>query len=275
MRTILVATDFSVASFHAAHYAVDMALDIHAQILLLHVQSLPLIISEVPIPFDSSPNPFGDAEEELSKLRHHLEKRSQGKIAVTCQVSMGNFSDAIKSINNGAAPFAVVMGSVGAGVSDNIFMGSFVMMSIASLKAPLLIVPPEAAYKTIDKIGIACDMVNVTETVPFEQIKEVFKCIKATLEVLYISSKDENMYPNVLTQTKFMQINLSGLNPQLKIGTNENIREGLIEFVDKSNIDLLLLIHKVYNFMESLFHKSTAKQMVVHPKIPVMILHQH
>jgi len=92
-------------------------------------------------------------------------------------------------------------------------MGSFVMTSITSLHAPLLIIPPEAVYKTIDKIGLACDMVNVSETIPFEQIKEVLRSIKATLEVLYISSENENMYPNVLTQTKFMQTksNYSGI----------------------------------------------------------------
>ena len=50
MKTILVATDFSPAALNAANYAGDMALAIHANILLLHVYSIPVNYSEVAIP---------------------------------------------------------------------------------------------------------------------------------------------------------------------------------------------------------------------------------
>jgi len=45
MKTIVVATDFSAVALNAANYAVDMALAIKADILLLHVYQIPVSYS--------------------------------------------------------------------------------------------------------------------------------------------------------------------------------------------------------------------------------------
>jgi hypothetical protein len=82
------------------------------------------------------------------------------------------------------------------------------------------------------------------------------------------------MYPDVLTESKFVQNSLASLHPEIKITTNDDTREGLSEFVDKSGLDLLIVIPKERNFMERIFHKSVTKKIVLHPMAPVMILHK-
>jgi nucleotide-binding universal stress UspA family protein len=180
MKTIIVPTDFSAVSINAANYAIDMALSIDADILLLHVAPLPVIVADVPIPLTNDPYPFMSAEEDLEKMKKDLEKRSNNLVPITCQLRTGNFLQEMKNLNKEKAPFAFIMGSKGAGTTETFFMGSFVRTAIAGLKAPIIVVPPGAVFQTIKKIGLACDMKNVIYLRPLKQNSRF--CISAILK---------------------------------------------------------------------------------------------
>ena len=49
MKTILLPTDFSPAATNAMNYAVAMAKEINASIILFHVYQIPVTITEVPV----------------------------------------------------------------------------------------------------------------------------------------------------------------------------------------------------------------------------------
>lgn len=273
MKHIVVPTDFSNASVNAAYYAVEIALCVHAEITLLHVLSLPITVSEVPLPPDSYEISIEEANQSLKALKEQLEARSNNKLYITCKVTTTSFMGEIESFNRKSNIFAVIMGSSGAGATQAFFLGSFSLTAAKHLDCPLIVVPPGYSYKTIEKVGLACDMQNVSDTVPFFCIKDILGHFNAKLEVLYVSKPDEKMYPQVLTETKFMQDNLAGLHPEIRITANEDIKGGLEDFIQKSGIDLLILVHKERNFVEGIFHKSITKKMVLHPEVPVMILH--
>jgi nucleotide-binding universal stress UspA family protein len=116
-------------------------------------------------------------------------------------------------------------------------------------------------------------MRHVSETIPFNAIGKLFYDLRARLIVLYVSRRNETIHPSVLSGAKSIQINLANLHPDIRIITNENVGEGIVNFVHNEAIDLLLLVPKERNFLESLFHKSVTKDMVLHPKVPIMIIH--
>ena len=90
MKTLLVATDFSRSAINAANYAAEMALRIKANLMLLHVYQVPAGYLEIPIPV----NP-GDmllaAERQISDLKEELSKKTNNKLQITTDVSMGSF----------------------------------------------------------------------------------------------------------------------------------------------------------------------------------------
>lgn len=274
MKTIIVAVDFSKASTNAAFYAAEMAMHIHACIALLHVLPLPVLATDVPIPADSFEISVLEANKSLKELKLKIEKYSNDKLCVTCSVTTRSFLEEMKDSNKDSEVFAVIMGTTGTGATEAFFLGSFSLTAARQLHHPLIIVPPRYQYNGIGKIGIACDMRNVLETIPLKSIKEIVAQFNSRLEILYVSKPDEKMYPQVLTESKFIQNSLASLHPEIRIATDDDIKVGLEDFVHKSNIDLLILIRKERILIENIFHKSMTKKMVLHPEVPLMVLHQ-
>jgi nucleotide-binding universal stress UspA family protein len=273
MRHIIVPTDFSAASVNAAFYAVEIARRVQAGIVLLHAVVLPVTVSEVPLPPDSYELTIAEANQSLKNLKDKLEAGSDGSLSVACRATTNSFLGEIEMFNKKKDIFAMVMGTSGAGATEAFFLGSFSHMAAKHLSHPLIVVPPGYRFDDIRKIGLACDMHNVTETVPFPAIKALFEHFDAKLEILYVSKSNEKMYPQVLTETKFVQNSLARLHPEIHITTNDDTKEGLEDFVHKSALDLLILLPRERNFVERIFHRSITRQMVLHPKVPVMILH--
>ena len=66
MKTILVPTDFSKSASNAAEYAVNLAKEIKATVLLFHVYHVPVFTSETDIML-MTPNDFQKEKEEYLK----------------------------------------------------------------------------------------------------------------------------------------------------------------------------------------------------------------
>lgn len=273
MRHIIVPTDFSDASVNAAFYAAEIARSVQAEIVLLNAVVLPVTVSEVPLPADSYETSIAEANESLTELKNKLEAGPGPSLSITCKATTLSFIGEIETFNKKKDIFAMVMGTSGAGATGAFFLGSFSLAAARHLIHPLIVVPPGYRFGGIRRIGLACDMHNVTDTVPFPAIKAFFDSFKAKLEILYVSRSNEKMFPQVLTETKFIQNSLASLHPEIKITTHNDTREGLVDFVHKSGVDLLILLPKERNFVGRLFHRSITKEMVLHPEVPVMILH--
>lgn len=273
MKTIIVPTDFSDASVNAAFYAAAMARHIHAGILLLHVLPAPLTIYEVPLPPGSLDVSMEEAGKSLEALRGQLKHNTDGEVDITCHVTSNSFLEEVEHFNRQKELFAVIMGTSGAGATGAFFLGSFSLTAARHLMCPLIVVPPGYRYKVIENAGLACDMRNVLDTVPIKGIRALMDHYEARLEVLYVRKPGEEMVPEVLRESKFMQICLVYYHPDMRIIAHEDIQEGLADFVHQSKIDLLLVLPKERNFPENIFHKSITKKMVLHPPVPVMIVH--
>lgn len=272
MRHIIVPTDFSAASVNAAFYAAEIARHVQAQITLLHAIVLPLTVSEVPLPSDNYEVTIAEAKQSLKELKEKLEA-THDKLLVNCRTTTNSFVGEIETINKEKNIFAMIMGTSGAGATGAFFWGSFSLSAAKHFIHPLIVVPPGYSFTGIQKIGLACDMHNVTETVPFTAIKDFLTYFNAKLQILYISKANEKMYPEVLTESRFLQNSLASLHPEIKITTNDDIRKGIDELVNKNGLDLLIVIPKERSFLARIFHKSVTKKMVLHPGAPVMILH--
>ena len=90
MKTILVATDFSKAATNAANYAVDMAVSIKAEVLLLHIFQMPANYSEISVPIDFE-NIVNSLKSDLQKLKHALSKRACGRVHILTEIKSGTF----------------------------------------------------------------------------------------------------------------------------------------------------------------------------------------
>ena len=271
MKTILVASDFSSAASNAANYAADMASAINADILLLHIYHLPVTYSEIPV----VTNPdylMQEAERNINDLKDRLIRKTKGKLTIATEVRMGLFFEELKTVCERINPYTVVMGSQGTTAAERLLFGSHTVYAMKHLLWPLLTVPPQVKFSSIKKIGLACDLNKVVDTTPVDEIKTLVNDFHADLHILN-TGKKEAFKPELVFESGLLQEMLVALKPEYHFIASENTDEGIMNFAEKNDIDLLVVLPKRHGLLEKLLIKSHSKQLVLHSHVPVMALH--
>lgn len=275
MKTIIIPTDFSPTATNAMHYGIDMAKSIQASIILLHVYQVPVSYTDTPIVLVSVEELKKEAEQKLEKLHKEVEHLSSGSIKIYTEARLGNIADEIENLCEKVKPFAVVMGSKGSTGIEKILFGSTTLTAIRHLTWPVICVPPGKAFGNgIKKIGFACDFRNIVEITPADAIKTFVKEFGAELHVLNVDYHNKQFKPETPEQSALLHTMLEEVNPLYDFIEHKDIEDGLNEFAEKNNLDLLITIPKKHKLLDGLFKPSSTKQLVVQSHIPVMCIHE-
>jgi nucleotide-binding universal stress UspA family protein len=257
MKTIIVSTDFSPAATNAMNYAVDMAKTIDAGVLLLHVYQVPVSFTDVPVVLVSVDELRKSAENQMEELKKNIEHITSGKVKVYTEIKMGDVIDELNDLCNTIQPFAVVMGTKGHSAFERALFGSNTLTAIKKLHCPVICVPPGKEYGNgIKKIGLACDFREVIESTPTHVIKELVKEFNGELHVLNIDYDNRQFVPETPEQSMLLHTMLEELKPQYHFIQHRDVEDGINEFAEKNNLDLVIAIPKKHKLLEGLFKKS-------------------
>jgi nucleotide-binding universal stress UspA family protein len=274
MKTIIIPTDFSPAANSAVHYAVDMALAINAEILLLHVYTIPIAIGDVPVALLSVDELKQAAENNINQLKQSLEHVTSAKVKISAEARLGNTIDELEEVCDRVQPFAVVMGTTGSSSVERTLFGSNTLTAIKHLTYPVICVPKGKEYgKGIQKIGLACDFKEVLETIPVTAIKDFVKEFHGQLFVLNVNYEDNQVSP-APEQSTLLHEAFEELQPEYHFITRKDLEAGVNDFAEKNNLDLVIAIPKKHKLLEGLFKKSATKQLVFESHVPVMCVHE-
>jgi len=275
MKTILIPTDFSPVAANAVNYGVDMALAINASVLLLHVYNIPIAYGDVPVALLSVDDMKKSAEENIERLKKDVEHLTSGKLKIYTETRMGNLVDELEDLCRKIQPFAVVMGTTGTSAVERTLFGSNTLTAIKHLTCPVICVPKGKEYgKGIRKIGLACDFREVVETTPVSEIKEFVKEFHAQLFVLNVDHENKNFRPDTPEQSALLHVVLEEVHPEYHFITHKDIEDGINEFAEKNNLDLVIAIPKKHKLLDGLFKKSSTRQLVFESHVPVMCVHE-
>lgn len=275
MKTIIIPTDFSPVATNAVNYAMDMALAINASITLFHVYNIPVAYGDVPVALLSVDEMKRAAEESIGRLKKEIEHISSGKLKVYTETRMGNVVDELQETCNKLQPFAVVMGSTGHSAVERTLFGSNTLSAIKHLTWPVICVPKGKEFgKGIQKIGLACDFRQVVETTPVSEIRDFVKEFNAKLLVLNVDYDNRHFKPDTPEQSALLHTALESVNPEYHFINNKDIEDGINEFAETNNLDLVIAIPKKHRLLEGLFKKSSTRQLVFESHVPVMCVHE-
>ena len=275
MKTIIVPTDFSPIATNAMNFAADMAVNINASLLLLHVYQVPVSMTDVPVVMVSSEELRKSSETKLQEIKDALTHITSGKIKVYTEARLGDVSDELEDVCKQIQPFAVIMGTRGTSGVERVLFGSTTLTAIRHLKCPVIVVPPGKEYGTgIKKIGFACDFDKVVVTTPIQFIKTMVKEFGAELHVLNVDYEGRHFKPETPEESLMLHTLLEDLNPSYHFINHVDIEDGINEFVDENNIDLLIAIPKKHKLLDGLFKQSSTKQLVTQAHVPVMCVHE-
>ena len=275
MKTIIVPTDFSPVATNAMNFAADMAVNINASLTLLHVYQVPVSMTDVPVVLVSTEELRKNSEAKLQDLKESFIHITSGKIKIYTEAKMGDVTDELEDLCKHIQPFAVVMGTKGASAVERIIFGSTTLTAIRHLVWPVIVVPPGKKYgKGIKKIGFACDFNKVVESTPVQFIKNMVKEFGAELHVLNVDYENKHFKPETPEESLMLHTLLEDLNPNYHFINNADIEDGINQFTEKNDIDLLITIPKKHNLLEGLFKTSSTKQLVTQSHVPVMCVHE-
>jgi len=275
MKTIIVPTDFSPIATNAMNFAADMAVNINASLMLLHVYQVPVSMTDVPVVMVSAEELRKSSEAKLQERKDAVSHITSGKIKVYTEARLGDVSDELEDVCKHIQPFAVIMGTRGTTGVERVLFGSTTLTAIRHLKWPVIVVPPGKEYGTgIKKIGFACDFDKVVEGTPIEFIKNMVKEFSAELHVLHVDHEGKNFKLGTPEESLVVHTLLQDLNPNYHFIDHIDIEDGINEFVEKNNIDLLITIPKKHKLLDSLFKHSSTKQLVTQSHVPVMCVHE-
>lgn len=275
MKTIIIPTDFSPAATNALNFATDMAKEINASIMLVHVYHIPVAMSEVPSVLITAEELRKNSEAKLKELKEAIEHITSDKIKIYTEAKSGDVIDEVEELCERINPFAIVMGATGTSGMERILFGSTTLKAIKNLTRPVIVVPPGKEYgQGINKIGFACDFRQVVETTPVQFIKQIVKEFNAELHVLNVDHKNKEFGPETPEQSMLLHEMLKNLDPKYHFIEHDDIEDGINEFAEKNNLDLVIAIPKKHKLLEGIFKPSSTKQLVMQSHIPVMCIHE-
>jgi nucleotide-binding universal stress UspA family protein len=275
MKTIIAPTDFSPIATNAVNFAADMAVAIDASLLLLNVYNIPVSYTDVPVVLVSVEELRKSSEFQLEELKKKIIHITSGKVKVYTESRMGNIVDELEELCIKTQPFAIVMGAKGKTGLEKVVFGSTTLTAIRRLTWPVICVPPGKEYgKGITKIGFACDFRQVAETTPVHFIRQMVKQFNAELHVLNVDYKEKHFRPETPEQSFMLHNLLEEVKPHYHFINKIDIEDGINEFAETNNLDLVITIPKKHKLLEGIFKPSSTRQLIFQSHIPVMCVHE-
>ena len=274
MKTIIVPTDFSAVALNALHYALALAKDLSAKIILYHSYQIPVTFSEVPVVTISLEELQRESEDKLQELKRDAEHITSHQVPIEAHNILGDVVEELATLCENYRPFLVVMGTKGAGALERMIIGSSTISAIKQLHEPVLIVPPGATYKPIKKIGFACDFNQVKDTIPVEEIDMLVNTFHASLHILNVDYKEKHFTGDISIESTALHEMMEHLNPRYNYINSKDVEEGINAFSDANGIDLLLTVPKKHSFWENIFRKSQSSELVLHSHLPIVAVHK-
>ncbi|MDP1744090.1 MAG: universal stress protein [Bacteroidota bacterium] len=271
MKTILAPTDFSDSAKNAINYAAELAKLTKAKLILFHAFHIPAVPSEVPFVM-----PLDDIEKDnlkaLTKIKKTILSKYGNDLNVVCKTKLGFAVDEINEITKEENVNLIVMGVRGAGYLTEKLIGSITTTLIRKAKRPVLAINDKVTFKSIKKIVLACDYQNIN-TKSMEPLKEFIKLFQSQLYILNVSSEGELISPIKKTVGGTQLVHsFEGLNHSFDFVENEDVVEGINQFVDEHNADLIVMIPRKHTFFENIFQERNTKRMAFHTHIPLLAL---
>jgi nucleotide-binding universal stress UspA family protein len=268
MKTILIATDFSAEASNAMNYGAQFAKAMQARIILFHVYSIPTSVTDIALMMVSVEEMQRENEERVKKDATYL--FSTYGIDAESLVRIGIPSDEIRIFAEEKNVDLVIMAISGQGASIK-FFGSTTLTTMQKCKKPALIIPKNASFAGIENITYATDFSHAANLDFFNGLKQIITQFNSALKILHIQQSSKKT-EDAEAKNKLEEI-FKDIPHELTIIESDTILNGINEFSQQNNTQLLVMTMHKHNFVDRFFGKNFTKEVANETKIPLLILH--
>lgn len=277
---ILVATDYSEAVMNAEHYAVQLACREGVFLRFLHVFEPPG--ANQTGAFDAKKIDYVPGAYELNKLKDHVKKIvdsmgcKPGEVQYECLVREGNPADQIVQEVKETFPDFVLMGTHGGSGFREFVLGTQTWKVIKKAGVPVFALPKDAYYTGIKKIVYATEY-REGELPVVNYISQLAQRFGASLTVLHITDNLISEETEKKISAEFMDQVANRVEYQhvdLRVEHATDVLDGIEDYMERSNGDLLVMSHEKPYFLERIFNpgSSRARKMALHTEVPLLVV---
>ena len=276
MENILVPTDFSKTAKGAYRYALQLADYFDSSINVVHVYH----------PTYSPGYPIGggintlmlEPKKELMKQFIHQRDKDKDTINTLIDVKSGIIAgfagDEIVRLSKTEETDLIVMGTTGDNTILEKVFGSISTAVSKHAECPVLLVPKGAKFKAYRNIVYASDFEKIDSTV-MDKIADFAGRFSAGIHLVDVHEHKEKGRYKVTEQLLEQQLNnkLPKLEFRMAEVESSSVWEGLNQYAEDHEVDLLVMVTKHRKTWENMLHKSVTREVAVHSKLPILILH--
>ena len=273
---ILLPTDFSKNSGNAISYAMELFKNEKCNFFFLHTYTPSFYRMDYMLggPMFSA-IPDSGVDISLAGLEKTLEdvKKSYKNPNHSYNIisAFNTLTDEINEVTIEKEIDMVVMGTQGATGAKEIFLGSNTVYVLRKAIAPVLVIPENYTFQKIQKILLPSDYLTNYKDNELSTAIKMVKMNKAKLIVLHVkeeydltASQDENKMA--------LYRRLDGLPTTLTELKGSLMPNAILNYVQKNEIDLLMMMNRKHSFFERLFERQNVDQIGFHIKIPFLVI---
>ena len=278
MEKILVPTDFSLNANKALDFAVQIARQAKAEIILIHACDLiDTIFKDNQTMYKEHNQTICDkANENLSLLKKSIEDTE--KLSVHIKLYRGNVTDTILQASEEHHADLVIMGTLGETRLQKKIFGSITAGIIGKTNIPVMAIPLLSEWEIPEKIFLAVNNVDDQPDL-FKAVFVMAELFDATVHLGIFTDADTAGAIDYLNDERGIIAYEEKLNTLYK---NSNIKyihldghtfqETLEQYVLEKEIDILAMLTHKRTFVESIFNRSMTKKMSYYTRIPLLAI---
>jgi nucleotide-binding universal stress UspA family protein len=276
MKTILVLTDFSINADYVAQYALRLAQDIGANILLCTIYKVPAgeeTTGRLMWPIrDCEENSINDLGAQVAKLKSRLDREISGdgfKPEIEQYSGEGLLSDAITHISVTHDILLAVVSMHSIKSVSSFFETDHAWDIIDHADFPVMVIPYQARFKPFRLLAFASTL-NYADIKVLESLTGLAQYSNAQILITNITTdeKEGNLVKKFFNQIA-SQIHYPRIIYHEMVG--RDVADALKELSAHIDIDLLVMVHQRHSFFEELFNGSVTRKMADHPGKPLLI----
>jgi len=272
MKKILIPTDFSETARGAYLYALDYCknLGVPCSLKVVHVfmpeaASTPTFIPPV--------QEFMEIKEQsLKTFAHNIAEKPANVESIETEQLIGFPGDEVIELSKSFD--LIIMGTTGDGGFLEKLFGSVSTIVTQRAHCAVLLIPDGANFKVPGQILYSSSTEAADERL-IGQLLQFNKPFQARIHFVHIEREGEETFSKAKEEI-FEELFAEG-EPSFAFEfvniKSDDVDASLNQYADAENIDMMVMATRHRTFWEQLFHKSLTKQMALHARMPLLVMH--
>lgn len=283
IQKIIFPTDFSETAQRAFQYCLSLADAYQAEIVALHVVYPEYEVLDLPVMATKATHDKLEAARDALKsftafCVHEVESNgSLSRLPVIQQeVEVGAVVGIISKIAAREEADLIVMGTHSIHNALERTLGSMSTGVVESAPCPVLVVPEHIRWKPVQVMAYATDLTH-SGTAQIERSIELIAPFHPVIHVVHVANNgnaglDERKLAELEAFFKVSEHPTEALQLTFHQLDRDSVTDGLHDFIEYYEVDLLAMFAPHHNLVARLFTPSVTRKMVFEAPVPILLL---